>query len=349
MSLLFLSWSSPWPSHPRSASVWKYEVLPGAATALYPKCIEAQQVKPNIIGHNNLQPKMFHKPGRRMKLLRPPLIGRFPITKSGNIWHDLVIDTKLCATQERDFRLCQAESSKLASVPSKRKLGTGKITLDGDNKLITSLARASTAMLVAPSLFPSPPVSTTPPLLRAGPSHQVSHCPASYYFKLSQELTLKHCQVRPSSRFSKTSLQDLVKTQSRLPYRKLQAASSKSKPMVNYSLPLNTDIYFKRGAAKFAPSPRHLPHSDTKLAVKSSAGAICTANLHFPPQPISIPLPARAAKSSTRFLDLAALLPELKNFRRPSKSASVASSIAHVRAACCYRFLVAQRLRTLNA
>ncbi|KAJ7277847.1 hypothetical protein C8J57DRAFT_1465714 [Mycena rebaudengoi] len=138
-------------------------------------------------------------------------------------------------------------------------------------------------MLVAPSLFPSPPVSTTPPLLRAGALRQVSHCPVSYYFKLSQELTLKHFQVRPSSRFSKTSLQDLVKTQSRLPYRKLQAASSKSKPIVNYSLPLNTDIYFKRGAAKFAPvksfgqwSLKH-PSSIQLLSVASVNGYVVSS------------------------------------------------------------------------
>ncbi|KAJ6481512.1 hypothetical protein C8R47DRAFT_590280 [Mycena vitilis] len=58
---------------------------------------------------------------------------------------------------------------------------------------------------------------------------------------------------------------------------------------------------------------------------------------------------ARRETLNARFLDLAALLPNLKHLRRPSKSAIVNSSIAHVRAARRYRHLAAAQLRALNA
>ncbi|KAJ7258158.1 hypothetical protein C8J57DRAFT_1341274, partial [Mycena rebaudengoi] len=58
---------------------------------------------------------------------------------------------------------------------------------------------------------------------------------------------------------------------------------------------------------------------------------------------------ARRETLNARFLDLAALLPNLKHLRRPSKSSIVNSSIAHVRAARRYRLLAAQQLRALNA
>ncbi|KAJ6562230.1 hypothetical protein B0H19DRAFT_1143871 [Mycena capillaripes] len=58
---------------------------------------------------------------------------------------------------------------------------------------------------------------------------------------------------------------------------------------------------------------------------------------------------ARRETLNARFLDLAALLPNLKHLRRPSKSAIVNSSIAHVRAARRYRHLASQQLRALNA
>ncbi|KAF7342335.1 Macrophage erythroblast attacher isoform 1 [Mycena venus] len=58
---------------------------------------------------------------------------------------------------------------------------------------------------------------------------------------------------------------------------------------------------------------------------------------------------ARRETLNARFLDLAALLPNLKHLRRPSKSAIVNSSIAHVRAARRYRQLASQQLRALNA
>lgn len=49
-----------------------------------------------------------------------------------------------------------------------------------------------------------------------------------------------------------------------------------------------------------------------------------------------------------RFLDLAALLPNLSQIRRPSKSAIVNSSIAHVHASRRHRFLASRELRTLK-
>ncbi|KAJ6511720.1 hypothetical protein DFH09DRAFT_268504 [Mycena vulgaris] len=58
---------------------------------------------------------------------------------------------------------------------------------------------------------------------------------------------------------------------------------------------------------------------------------------------------ARRETLNARFLDLAALLPNLKHLRRPSKSAIVNSSIAHARAARRYRALAAAQLRALNA
>ncbi|KAJ7722367.1 hypothetical protein B0H16DRAFT_1600487 [Mycena metata] len=58
---------------------------------------------------------------------------------------------------------------------------------------------------------------------------------------------------------------------------------------------------------------------------------------------------ARRETLNARFLDLAVLLPNLKHLRRPSKSAIVNSSIAHVRAARRYRNLASQQLRALNA
>ncbi|KAK7018638.1 macrophage erythroblast attacher [Favolaschia claudopus] len=50
---------------------------------------------------------------------------------------------------------------------------------------------------------------------------------------------------------------------------------------------------------------------------------------------------------NARFLDLAAVLPNLANVRRPSKSSIVNSSIAHVHASRRHRILAAQQLRTL--
>ncbi|KAJ7200816.1 hypothetical protein GGX14DRAFT_659529 [Mycena pura] len=58
---------------------------------------------------------------------------------------------------------------------------------------------------------------------------------------------------------------------------------------------------------------------------------------------------ARRETLNARFLDLAALLPNLKHLRRPSKSTIVNSSIAHVRAARRTRALAAHQLRALNA
>ncbi|KAJ7897979.1 hypothetical protein B0H14DRAFT_2675827 [Mycena olivaceomarginata] len=49
-----------------------------------------------------------------------------------------------------------------------------------------------------------------------------------------------------------------------------------------------------------------------------------------------------------RFLDLAALLPNLSQFRRPTKSSIVNSSIAHINALCRHRILAAQELRLLK-
>nr|GAT50849.1 macrophage erythroblast attacher isoform 1 [Mycena chlorophos] len=58
---------------------------------------------------------------------------------------------------------------------------------------------------------------------------------------------------------------------------------------------------------------------------------------------------ARRETLNARFLDLAALLPNLKHLRRPSKSAIVNSSVAHVRAARRYRTMASSQLRALNA
>ncbi|KAF8421719.1 hypothetical protein L210DRAFT_2207558 [Boletus edulis BED1] len=49
-----------------------------------------------------------------------------------------------------------------------------------------------------------------------------------------------------------------------------------------------------------------------------------------------------------RFLDLVALLPNLSQIRRPSKSAIVNSSIAHIHASCRHRLLASRELRILK-
>ncbi|KAJ7882074.1 hypothetical protein B0H14DRAFT_2704401, partial [Mycena olivaceomarginata] len=49
-----------------------------------------------------------------------------------------------------------------------------------------------------------------------------------------------------------------------------------------------------------------------------------------------------------RFLDLAALLPNLSQFRRPTKSSIVNSSIARINALCRHRIQAAQELRLLK-
>ncbi|KAJ7120597.1 hypothetical protein C8R43DRAFT_1241606 [Mycena crocata] len=51
---------------------------------------------------------------------------------------------------------------------------------------------------------------------------------------------------------------------------------------------------------------------------------------------------------NARFLDLAAMLPNLANIRRPSKSSIVNSSIAHVRASRRHRFIASQQVRALK-
>ncbi|KAF7329790.1 Macrophage erythroblast attacher isoform 1 [Mycena kentingensis (nom. inval.)] len=58
---------------------------------------------------------------------------------------------------------------------------------------------------------------------------------------------------------------------------------------------------------------------------------------------------ARRETLNARFLDLAALLPNLRHLRRPSKSAIVSSSLAHVRAARRYRATASLQLRALSA
>ncbi|KAJ7019571.1 hypothetical protein C8F04DRAFT_1105987 [Mycena alexandri] len=51
---------------------------------------------------------------------------------------------------------------------------------------------------------------------------------------------------------------------------------------------------------------------------------------------------------NSRFLDLASLLPNLANIRRPSKSSIVNTCIAHVHASRRHRFLASQQLRVLK-
>ncbi|KAF7290414.1 BHLH domain-containing protein [Mycena chlorophos] len=57
---------------------------------------------------------------------------------------------------------------------------------------------------------------------------------------------------------------------------------------------------------------------------------------------------ARRETLNGRFLDLAALLPNLHTIRRPSKSAIVNSSIAHLNASRRHRILAAQTLRAIK-
>ncbi|TFK91092.1 hypothetical protein K466DRAFT_483529 [Polyporus arcularius HHB13444] len=57
---------------------------------------------------------------------------------------------------------------------------------------------------------------------------------------------------------------------------------------------------------------------------------------------------ARRETLNSRFLDLAALLPNLSQIRRPSKSSIVNSSIAHIHASRRHRLLAARELRLLK-
>ncbi|KAJ7236565.1 hypothetical protein B0H12DRAFT_1327243 [Mycena haematopus] len=56
----------------------------------------------------------------------------------------------------------------------------------------------------------------------------------------------------------------------------------------------------------------------------------------------------RRENLNSRFLELAALLPNLSNIRRPTKSRIVNSCIAHVHASRRHRFLASQQLRALR-
>ncbi|KAJ7822972.1 hypothetical protein B0H14DRAFT_3730887 [Mycena olivaceomarginata] len=56
----------------------------------------------------------------------------------------------------------------------------------------------------------------------------------------------------------------------------------------------------------------------------------------------------RRENLNSRFLDLASLLPNLANIRRPTKSSIVNSCIAHVHASRRHRFLASQQLRALQ-
>ncbi|KAJ7934824.1 hypothetical protein B0H13DRAFT_2481275 [Mycena leptocephala] len=56
----------------------------------------------------------------------------------------------------------------------------------------------------------------------------------------------------------------------------------------------------------------------------------------------------RRENLNARFLDLASLLPDLADIRRPTKSSIVNSCIAHVRASRRHRFLASQKLRALK-
>ncbi|KAF7292695.1 Macrophage erythroblast attacher isoform 1 [Mycena indigotica] len=95
---------------------------------------------------------------------------------------------------------------------------------------------------------------------------------------------------------------------------------------------------FADGAAfattKLSPAPTPTPLKPTTAERRASHNAVERA---------------RRETLNGRFLDLAGLLPNLKHLRRPSKSAIVNSSIAHVRAARRYRALASAQLRALNS
>ncbi|KAJ7238140.1 hypothetical protein B0H12DRAFT_1137913 [Mycena haematopus] len=104
-----------------------------------------------------------------------------------------------------------------------------------------------------------------------------------------------------------------------------------------------------------SPDPRRLSGSQTSLVIPS----LPDYSDPFSQKPKQNTAERRASHNAVerarretlnaRFFDLAALLPNLKHLRRPSKSAIVNSSIAHVRAARRYRNLASQQLRALNA
>ncbi|KAJ7856180.1 hypothetical protein B0H13DRAFT_1902780 [Mycena leptocephala] len=97
------------------------------------------------------------------------------------------------------------------------------------------------------------------------------------------------------------------------------------------------------------PDAQKRPQNTTERRASHNAAERArreTLNSRFLVSP-SLPLPSPQLPNPTQ--DLAALLPNLKHLRRPSKSAIVNSSIAHARAARRYRLLASAHLRALNA
>ncbi|KAF7348915.1 Macrophage erythroblast attacher isoform 1 [Mycena venus] len=101
------------------------------------------------------------------------------------------------------------------------------------------------------------------------------------------------------------------------------------------------------------PDPAPNPSSTSTITFDSTTGAARTVK----PKPRTNA--ARRASHNAverlrrenlnaRFLDLASLLPNLANIRRPTKSSIVNSCIAHVHASRRHRFLASQQLRALR-
>ncbi|KAJ3787228.1 hypothetical protein GGU10DRAFT_433256 [Lentinula aff. detonsa] len=98
----------------------------------------------------------------------------------------------------------------------------------------------------------------------------------------------------------------------------------------------------------FAERPSNAAESSTGSATSSKRKSTRRANTAERRATHNAVERARRETLNGRFLDLAALLPNLSQVRRPSKSAIVNSSIAHIHASRRHRLLASRELRLLK-
>jgi len=123
--------------------------------------------------------------------------------------------------------------------------------------------------------------------------------------------------------------------------------------------PASSDDHSNPQQTSISPNMQSLPFSDqTKLNAVSPTAQSGAAQMKRKPSRRANTAERRATHNAVerqrretlngRFLDLAALLPNLSQIRRPSKSSIVNSSIAHVHASRRHRMLAARELRLIK-
>lgn len=124
----------------------------------------------------------------------------------------------------------------------------------------------------------------------------------------------------------------------------------------NAQLPSPTNSNANQQQPTSNPTP---PVDDKSASTTPAAGAASTAQMKRKPSRRANTAERRATHNAVerqrretlngRFLDLAALLPNLSQIRRPSKSSIVNSSIAHIHASRRHRVIAARELRLMKA